>query len=214
MAVAALNYITEEEYLAKEEGAAEKHEYLAGRVYAMAGGTPEHAQISNNVGRELSNLAEGTGCIVYSSDLRIKVETTGLNTYPGISMVCGKLTTTDTKPVAAINPVLIVEVLSESTPNYDNGDKWSHYQAIPSLRDYLLVWPDRPEVEQYSRQNDNDACWAYRNTKGLDAEIQVQTLSHEVKMNRIYRDVVFPAAPILRAGKPHEDDQQSSNGNP
>jgi Uma2 family endonuclease len=211
MAVAALKYLTEEEYLALEDVAEFKHEYFDGQIFDMAGGQPEHALITNNVGGELRTISKEGDCGVFSSDLRIRVPATGLYTYPDISMVCGELERTDHNPPAAVNPTLIVEVLSESTAAYDRGEKWSHYQTIDSLKDYLLVCQDRPRVEHYSRISGED--WKYRLIEGLDKSISLLSVEGQVSLKEIYRGVKFPPTPALRVVKTGND-EMSANGNP
>lgn len=206
MVVATLKDITEAEYLALEEKSGVKHEYYAGQIYAMAGGTPEHAQLSSSMGRELGNMLKDRPCRVFSSDLRILVETTGLHTYPDATVVCGELRLSDERPRAVTNPTLLVEVLSDSTRSYDRGEKWRHYQTIDSLTDYLLVWQDRPRVEQYTRQNSE--IWTYRLVEGLEKSIRLDALGGAVSLADIYRGVEFPPAAPLRA---IEEDE--SNGN-
>lgn len=196
MAVAALKFITEDEYLAAEAASTERHEYLCGQIFAMAGGSPEHALIAQNIGRELGNIAKGGPCLAYSSDLRIRVEATGLNTYPDVTVVCGELKRTEERPQAATNPALLVEVLSDSTREYDRGEKWRHYQTIGSLTDYVLVWQDRPRVEHYARQSDD--AWTYRLVEGIGARLRLDSLGGELALAEVYRGVTFPEAPPLR----------------
>lgn len=196
MAVATLPFISEDEYLDLEERAEVKHEYVAGQIFAMAGASPEHVLIAGNIGGELRNAAKGGPCGVYPSDLRIRVRKTGLNTYPDVSVVCGDLQRTGRRPQACTNPAVLVEVLSESTQDYDRGEKWRHYQTIESLKDYLLVWQDRPRVERYSRLQDSG--WRYQLIEGLDQVVRVDALNAEIPLSEIYRGVEFPEIPILR----------------
>jgi Uma2 family endonuclease len=141
------------DYAAQEETSPEKHEYLRGEVLAMAGGTPEHAALAMAVGIELGAALRHQPCRVFSSDLRIRVEETDLTTYADASVICGKLERSSVDPLAAINPVLIVEVLSDSSEAYDRGEKFAHYRRIPSLREYLLVSQRERRLELY-RKND------------------------------------------------------------
>lgn len=204
MAVAALKYVTEDEYLAQEICATEKHEWLAGQVYAMAGGTPEHSLIAMNIGRELGNLAKDRPCSVYSSDLRVRVAATGLNTYPDVTMVCGELKRTKQRPPAATNPTLIVEVLSESTQEYDRGGKWRHFQTLETLTDYILVWQDRPWVEHYSRLSPDR--WQYRLVDGLGQSLPIESLAGELPLIEVYRGISFPEIPPLRDNLPPDSE--------
>ena len=129
---------TYEEYLAALEVSELRLEYLDGEIFAMAGGSPEHGMIAARVIQALGrSLPER--CRVLTSDVRIRIEATGLSTFPDVSVVCGDLERSAGDRNAVVNPCLVVEVLSPSTEEYDRGEKLRHYQAIPSLRAVLLV---------------------------------------------------------------------------
>jgi Uma2 family endonuclease len=143
--------MTYAEYLAHEERSQTKHEFVNGEVFAMAGGTVEHGALAMAVGRALGNGLEGKPCRVLSSDVKVRVLATGLATYPDVSVVCGTLETALDDANAVTNPVLIVEVLSDSTEAYDRGEKAAHYRRIPSLREYVLVSQRSPLIEVQRR---------------------------------------------------------------
>jgi Uma2 family endonuclease len=143
--------ITYAEYLEAEQASTIKHEFLRGEVYAMAGGSPEHAALAAAIITELGIALRGQPCRVFSSDLRVRVDATDLSTYPDITVICGTLVRSELDPQAAINPILIVEVLSDSTEAYDRGEKFAHYRRLPSLREYLLVSQREPRLESYRR---------------------------------------------------------------
>jgi len=154
MAELAPDRISYAEYLAAESASVTKHEYLRGEVYAMAGGTPTHAGLAMAVGVALSNALAGRSCRVFSSDLRVRVDETDLSTYPDVTVVCGRFESAEIDVDAATNPIVIVEVLSDSTEAYDRGEKFAHYRRLSSLREYLLVSQREPRLEVYSK---NDA---------------------------------------------------------
>jgi len=142
-----------EEYLELEEIAGVRHEYFDGEIYAMAGGTPEHAAMAAAVttifGRQL-----GSGpCRVYSSDLRVRVMATGLATYPDVTIVCGPSERDPKSNTHVTNPRLIVEVLSPATAEYDRGEKLQQYRQIPSLEAVVLIDHERPNVEVWTRES-------------------------------------------------------------
>ena len=145
-------FVTPEEYLERELQADYKSEYFNGEVFAMAGGTPPHAAIIINVAGELRQRLKGKPCQVYS-DLRLRVAPTGLYTYPDAMVICGDLQLAEGRKDTVMNPVLIVEVLSESTQDYDRGQKFQHYRTLPSLIDYLTIAQDRPHIEHWTRQS-------------------------------------------------------------
>src|SRR5690606_18254945 len=119
-----------------------------------AGSTLEHARLASRVAYLLGRELEGRPCEVFSSDARVRIEATDLDTYPDLSVVCGKPQSADADAHALINPILLVEVLSDSTEAYDRGQKAAHYRRIPSLRAYLMVAQHEPRLELQLRQDD------------------------------------------------------------
>lgn len=142
-----------DEYLELEASSDVKHEFLDGNVWAMAGGSPRHAAVAMRMGRLLGRALEGHPCEVYSSDLRIRVTETGLATYPDVSVICNQveLDPEDRRRHTAINPTLLVEVLSPSTEAYDRGEKLAHYKRIPALREVMLVAHDERRIDLWRR---------------------------------------------------------------
>jgi Uma2 family endonuclease len=117
----------------------------------MAGGTPEHAGLSAAMLTILGAQLRGGPCRTYSAELRIRVRATGLATYPDAAVICGEPARDPDSPTHVTNPVVIVEVLSPSTEDYDRGEKREHYQRIDSLKEYMLVWQDRRQIEVFRR---------------------------------------------------------------
>jgi Uma2 family endonuclease len=146
--------MTYTEYVASEAASPVKREFIRGQVYAMAGGTPEHGALAAAIIREFGIALRGRPCRVYSSDLRVRILDTQMATYPDATVVCGRLETAPDDPNAAINPKLVVEVLSESTEAYDRGAKSAHYRRVASLQEYVLVAQDEPRIEVYRRSDD------------------------------------------------------------
>jgi Uma2 family endonuclease len=142
---------TLEDYLSVEEMSGVRHELLNGEIFAMAGGTPEHAALSAAALVVLGSQLAGKPCRVYSADLRIRVVATGLATYADAAVICGEPIRDAASPTHVTNPTVVVEVLSPSTEAYDRGDKREHYQQIASLREYVLISQDRREVEVHAR---------------------------------------------------------------
>jgi Uma2 family endonuclease len=154
MSTASTRRISPQEYLAQERRADFRSEYLRGEVFAMAGASYEHTLIKDNVAREAGNQLKNGPCRVLTSDLRVKVDATGLYTYPDIAIVCDEPQFEDVAFDTLLNPRAIVEVLSDSTEKYDRGAKFGHYRQVPSLQEYILVAQDCPLVERYVRQAD------------------------------------------------------------
>ena len=147
-------HYTYAEHLAFEESSNVKHEFLDGQIYAMAGGTPEHAALAAAVIGLLFPELRGGRCRVYDADLRVRTPT-GLATYPDVTVICGPRERDLHDEQAVTNPTLIVEVLSRSTEEYDRGDKFEHYKSIRSLGQYVLVSYPEQHVEIWTRGHDD-----------------------------------------------------------
>jgi len=173
------------DYVALESENGMKHEFLGGQVWAMAGGSREHALYSANVVAALARLLRGKKCAVHSSDLRVGVEATGLRTYADVTVICGRvqLDRDDATKQTITNPKLIVEVLSPSTEDYDRGEKLGHYKTIPSLEEVVLVAHDRREVEVVRREK--DGSWS-RHVGGKS--VRFESVGCTVSVSEIYRD--------------------------
>ena len=157
--------LTPQEYLARERRATEKSEYYRGEIFAMAGASFEHSLIKDNLARESGNQLKDKPCRVITSDLRIKVNATGLYTYPDAVIVCDEPKFEDAQVDTLLNPRVIVEVLSDSTEKYDRGGKFAHYRQIPSLQEYVLVAQDRALNRQSPRARP-DATLSVRHFAG------------------------------------------------
>lgn len=173
------------EYLVAEQVSQVRHEYLKGSIFAMAGGTPEHGALAAAIIRDIGVALRGKPCRVYSSDLRIRILETDLATYPDASVVCGRLETAPDDPNAAINPTLLVEVLSESTEAYDRGAKAAHYRRIPSLKEYVLVAQDEPRIEVY-RRNDRGGWELYEARSG--AQLRLESVGVDLDVDAVYEN--------------------------
>lgn len=186
--------LTEIEYLDLERSLESKNEFFAGEMFAMSGGTPLHSQIATNLAREIGNKLKGRDCILYNSDLRLKVEATGLFTYPDLSVVCGPLQFAPGTDDTVVNPRLIIEVLSDSTEAYDRGKKFENYRQMPSLREYLLVSQKEPRIEQFVRQETEQ--WLLREAAGLEAALALPSLEIKILLAEVFAGVEFVPAPI------------------
>lgn len=147
-------HYTYAEYLALEDQSAIRHEYLDGEIYAMGGGTPDHAALAAAV---IGLLRAGipVSCRVYTSDLRVRTRT-GLATYPDAAVVCGRTARASDDPIAVTNPSLLVEVTSPSTADYDRGAKLSHYKSLPSVHEVLIVSHREAHVTLHRRKDGTD----------------------------------------------------------
>jgi hypothetical protein len=178
--------LTEEEYLAIERAAEFKSEFHDGQMYAMSGGSLKHSILANRIGSILDRLAPA-GCIAFNSDIRIKVASSGLYTYPDCGVFCGKPLYADGHRDAILNPVVIVEVLSPSSERYDRGRKFAAYRTIPTLREYLLISQSEHYVEQFSKQEDGN--WLLRSHSGDQAVVVIPSLGVEIPLAELYASV-------------------------
>jgi Uma2 family endonuclease len=182
--------LTVAEYLARERTAEFKSEYYRGETFAMAGASPRHNSAKENLIGELHARLKGSPCRTFSSDQRVKVDATGLYTYPDILIVCGKPQFDMADPDAIVNPVAIVEVLSPTTEKYDRGAKFNQYRQIPSFREYVLVSQEEPLVERFVRQPDD--TWVLTVLTGLAGELVFATIPARIPLADIFNGVEFP----------------------
>jgi Uma2 family endonuclease len=176
-------HYTDEQYLGLEEESSVRHEYLDGEIYAMAGGSPDHAALAAVVIHLLgSHLPPGRR--VFTSDLRVRIQATGLSTYPDGAVVCGRTQRAPEDALAVINPVLLVEVTSQSTEDYDRGEKLRHYNHLPSLREVLIVSHREPWLTLHRRE---DAEWRVLDARPSDV-ITLESVARRVAVDDVYRD--------------------------
>ncbi len=183
--------LTESEYLALENAAAFKSEFFNGEMFAMAGALPPHNKIKSQFEGELYMRLKGGPCGTTSSDQRVKVDPTGLYTYPDIVIVCGEPELDPLDQSTIVNPRILIEVLSESTEHYDRTIKFDHYKQIDSLREYLLVSQDEPRVERYVRGD--DGRWTHDAFVGLEATFSLESVpAKDIPLADLYRGIAFP----------------------
>jgi Uma2 family endonuclease len=176
-------HYTLEDYLGVEEMSSVRHEFVDGQIFAMAGGTPEHAALSAAALVLLGSKLRGGRCRPYSSDLRIRVLATGLATYPDAAVICGEALRDPASPSHVTNPSVVVEVLSASTEEYDRGEKREHYQNIETLREYVLIAQDRRRVEVFARSSGGE--WAHR-VYGSGDVVELPSLSFAFSADELY----------------------------
>lgn len=192
-------WIEPEEYLEAERAAETKSEYFNGRIFAMAGASRLHTVVCVNLTREVSSQLKGRPCETYVQDLRVRVENTGLYTYPDIAVVCGKPQLADGHNDVLLNPTLIIEVLSPTTEAYDRGDKFAHYRRLDSLREYVLVAQDRARIERYVRR---DEAWILTEFSSLDEIVFLESIDCSLTLREVYDKVEFQPRPDLDRQKP------------
>lgn len=189
MSAADIPRISLSEFLELEANATHKSEYWDGQVFAMAGGTYDHALIAANIVRSFGNRLEGQPCRVIGSDLLVEAAEGGLVTYPDVIVICGEPRFVGPKRLVVTNPVLVVEVLSPSTEGRDRGRKATQYRKNRTLQQYVLVASDEPRVEVYSRTD--DGSWSLREWSGLDAVAELESIRCEVALTAVYAGVAL-----------------------
>ncbi len=177
------------QYLALEREAEQKSEYVNGHIFAMAGASRQHNQITFNLAGELRAQLRGRPCVAYVSDMRVKVSTTGLYTYPDVVALCGEAEFEDTFMDTLLNPMVIMEVLSRSTEAYDRGEKFAHYRRFPSLCDYVLITQNKVRIEHYVRQ---DKQWILSEFDDWNNTIQLASIDCSLSLEEVYDKVKFP----------------------
>jgi Uma2 family endonuclease len=182
-------HLRPEEYLALERKALIRSEYLDGDMVAMSGGSREHNLIVTNLVGELRALLRGRPCEVYPSNMRVKVPTSGLYTYPDIVVVCGEPQFEDANVDTLLNPTILMEVLSDSTESYDRGTKFAHYRKIDPLVEYLLVSQREYRIEHYVRQQEGP--WGRSETRGLTGRLDLSSIQCSLDMTAIYERVLL-----------------------
>ena len=164
-----------------------KHEYYRGEVFAMAGGTEPHANIISNLHLALRLALRDRDCKVYTDALGVRIEAADLYTYPDLSVVCGERELYGPRKTALLNPLVLVEVVSPSTENYDRTAKFDLYAQLPSLKAYVLVAQDAPSVHVYSRDGPH---WQFVHTS--EGEARLPALDASLPLAEIYNGVTFP----------------------
>lgn len=184
---------TWEQYLLLEGDSELKHEFWNGEIYAMAGGTAAHSALAVNVTVELGSQLRGRACRVYNSDLRLRVQTSGLATYPDVSVICGDLVfePSDKNNTTVLNPTVIVEVLSDSTEEYDRGGKFEHYQRVESLKEYVLVSQHEPLIELFRRRGEGAAWERYEARAG--ERVELTSIGCRLETDAVYAGVKLAA---------------------
>lgn len=191
---------TVEEYLALERQSEERHEYLDGLIYAMAGESPQHGTVCVNSGSELHRQLKGTPCQVFSKDIKVRSgplplvrhSTKGLFSFPDLLVVCGALEFLDEYRDVLLNPKVIIEVLSPTTEAFDRGKKfWRYRTYLSSLTDYLMVAQSMPMIDHYVHRSGE---WILNTVSGLEGTVNIASIGCTLRLADVYDRVTFPEA--------------------
>lgn len=192
-------YYTAEDYLKIERSSDERYEFLDGEIYSMAGESDAHGEICVNLVGEIRSQIKSTHCRLRSKDTKVRSgadlqnarTTRGMFSYPDAVVFCGELQHHDEFKDVLINPSIIIEVLSESTEEFDRGEKFMRYRNWnPTLTDYILVSQDKPVVEHYVRQE--NGTWILHEHRGLTAAFKIDSINCDLKLAEIFDRVQFP----------------------
>lgn len=183
-----------EAYLKIESESIEKYEYHNGKIFALAGGTLDHGLLCGNIYTELRGglKKKGSNCKSFTSEVKIYIEKTNSYVYPDAMVVCGDIEISEKEINSVMNPILIVEVLSKSTAEYDRGDKFYLYRQIASCKEYVII-EQKKEVVDVHYKSDNSDLWRITRYEGLDAIIKLQSLDLEISMKDLYFDIALDA---------------------
>lgn len=182
--------MTTEEYLKFERASEIRHEYYDGEIFAMTGAKVNHNRIGSNINRFLGNQLADRSCDVFLSDMRVKIQGVDKYTYPDVVVVCGDLELEDEKFDTLLNPVVIIEILSNSTELYDRGEKFAHYRLIPSLQEYILISQYHCKVEKFIRGD--DGIWRiFDPYTNIDTKIKLESIDCRLLLSEIYHRVKF-----------------------
>ena len=183
------SYYTPEEYLTLEEKATDKHEYRDGEIVAMTGGTTNHNQIALNFCRQFPLTIKEQDYYIYINDVRLWIPQYRLYTYPDVMVIKGKPLYEGSSKTNVTNPLIIVEVLSQSTRAYDHTDKVQYYRSIPEFQEYILIDQYRYYVTQYFKQGDGK--WIFNDYQGEESVLKLASDDFEIFFQDLYARVNF-----------------------
>ena len=190
---------TEEDYLVLERASEERHEYVDGRIYAMAGESPEHGTICTNLTMLIASQLRGTPCQAWAKDTKVRSGPTprprqpprGIFSYPDVVVVCGEPRFHDQYRDVLVNPVVLIEVVSPTTEAFDRGDKFFRYRTwLPSLTDYILVAQAMPLLDHFHRQPQGH--WELASASGLASSLSIDSIACTLLLADVYERIVFP----------------------
>ncbi|MDZ8257065.1 Uma2 family endonuclease [Nostoc sp. ChiQUE01b] len=182
-------YYTPEEYLELEEKAQYKSEYRDGEIVPMTGGTTNHNKIALNLAASLKIAFRRKNYDVYIGDVRLWIPRYRQHTYPNVMVIEGQPIYTGTSTTTVMNPMLIAEVLSKSTKNYDQGDKFFYYRSIPEFKEYILIDQYQYHVMQYIKTAESQ--WSFTELEDDSATLSLQTVDFQIELRDLYEQVNF-----------------------
>jgi Uma2 family endonuclease len=196
----AKKYLTPEEYLAMEETAEYKSEYYRGEIFAFAGGSANHNRISGNIySKFITSLAEGK-CEPYISDMKVWIKEKELFAYPDIIVVCGEPEFYPDRDDTIMNPLVIIEVLSDSTKNYDRIEKFEFYRTLPTFQEYILVDQYKIHIEHFYQESKGK--WIFTEYNHIDDVLNFEKIDLKMSLKDIYYRVEFKKEEDTKSSRP------------
>jgi len=184
-------FVSVKEYLEQEKMSIQKHEYYKGEIFAMAGAGSRLNVIFSNIFIAIGIFLKGKKCRPYGSDLRIHIPENSLFTYPDISIICGDIINSPEDEDTAVQPTVIIEILSPATKNYDRGEKFMLYRGIKTLQDYVLIDSESIHAEVFSI-NQND-LWELKEYKHVSNNLVINSIQFSLSLNDIYEGTKLPS---------------------
>ncbi|MDB9430976.1 Uma2 family endonuclease [Microcystis aeruginosa CS-555/01A07] len=185
-------YYTPEEYLALEETSEDKNEYRQGEIIPMVGATTNHNQIAGNFYRRFPLTINNQDYYTYMETVRLWLSDYSIYTYPDVMVIKGQPLYQSNSQSNVINPLIIVEVLSNSTQSYDRGDKFKFYRSLPTFQEYILIEQSSYSVERYYKQKDDQ--WLIDFVTGENAVLQLVSVDWQISLQDLYQRVNFDLA--------------------
>ena len=182
-------FYTPDEYLTSEVSSDTRHEYINGEIIPMTGGTPEHNEIASILNAALRVSLKGQPYSIFVADQRLWIPSRNLYTYPDVMVVPRPLERQPGRTDTIANPVMIAEVLSKSTKNYDRDEKFSAYRTIPTFQEYFLIDQYSAHVEQYSKTDAHQ--WLFTEYNGTEASLLFASIPCEIRLADLYESVEF-----------------------
>jgi Uma2 family endonuclease len=186
-------YYSFEQYLALEGTANEKHEYQDGEIVSMTGGTTEHNKIALNFASNLKFTLKRKQYDIFIGDVKLWIPTYRQGTYPDVMLIEGESIYYGSGKTTVMNPSLIVEVLSKSTQNYDQGDKFFYYRSIPQFQEYILISQDQYYVMQFNKTQEGK--WLLSEYTGVNSSLSLNSVEFQISFPELYENVIFDKSP-------------------
>jgi len=182
-------YYTPEEYLELENKSEIKHEYLNTEIITMTGGTTNHNKLALKIAAKLLAILEEQGYEIYIGDVKLWIEAYNRYTYPDVMVVKGKVSYQGNTQSVITNPLMIIEVLSKATANYDQGDKFDAYRTIPSFQEYILISQTEYYIKQFVKNEQGK--WLLTDYRGESEILKLETVDFEMSLKALYQYIDF-----------------------